>query len=124
MPRRLIDFFVVNRVGQHLLVSTQVHSDQGAGQAQAAVQYTPLRTHKVVTVTFKIEGQIWLEKWARKKSIPTCRAVGPYRPYAQIAAEKGIADIGELMHKIGRLRQGDMGSQSQVQFEVDSMWSK
>lgn len=70
-----IDFFVVNLIAQHLLVWTQVHAEQGAGKGLPVVKYTPLRTHKVVTSTFKIQGQIWLEKWARRKPIPTSRAL-------------------------------------------------
>ncbi len=65
------------------------HQNQG----QAEVHYTPLRKHKVVTVTFQIECNIWLEKWARKKAIPTGRIYGPHRSYTQMAGAVGVADI-------------------------------
>ena len=89
-----IDFFIVNRTGKHLLIETQVHVEQKLTKGQAAVKYTPLRTHKVVTITFKIEGQLWLEKWARKKAVPTGRVCGPYRPYALIAGDSGRLKLG------------------------------
>ncbi len=87
----------------------------------AEVQYTPLRTHKVVAITFQIEGQIWLEKWTRKKAIPTGRAVGPYRSYARIAAEQGEAVIKELAHSVDEVRRGVVGSNPHLQCKVDAL---
>ncbi len=90
----------------------------------AEVQYTPLRTHKVVSITFQIEGQIWLEKWTRKKAIPTGRSVGPYRSYAQIAAEQGKAAIEELGHRIDEARRGEVERDPHLQWKVDTLWSQ
>ena len=76
-----IDFFVVNKMAKNLL--------QGIGIVQAEAHHTPLRTHRVVTLTLQIQGSMWLEKWTRQKSIPAQRIFGPCRDYADIEREKG-----------------------------------
>ncbi len=112
-----VDFFVVNRIGQHLLVETRVHVDQGADRGQAVVKYTPLRTHKVVTFTFRVDGQIWTEK-------STGRAYGPHRPYVLKAGAVGTAELSNLSESINRARHGGMASQGSRQTEMDSIWVK
>ncbi len=71
-----IKFLVVNKTVQHLLVNTGVHDDLGG---RAEVKYTPLRTNKVVTITFRIEGQeideLW-DKWCTLAAAGVAEATG------------------------------------------------
>ncbi len=59
-----IDFFLINQAARDLLTGIKVHGHEEEQQmvAGAEVHVTPLRTHKVVTLTSKVKGQIWLEK--------------------------------------------------------------
>ncbi len=98
------NFFVVNRTGKRLLIENQGHVEQGASKGHAVVKNTPLRTHHVDAIAFRVEGQLWLENGPVKKLYLQVE----YVAYSLIAGDSGRAKMGFLNADIGRARDNGM----------------